>query len=299
MFAPPRARCSCQRAGRRDHPGRRLVVRGLVRAEDDAADRAGEHVERGYRNEARAERTAGRALTVPDDGRDLRACERCGHARRRGRRRRELCADLVEIRRDALRREEARRGGVGERAGGVQRVAQGGAVLLRLRVFRLAEVQVAEERAAVERSAVGRPEARGRDQQVRLVLCEERGGLGVQCGRRGLPDSLVDSDRRACEATEVVEVHGVARDARRVDGAGEPDREPRLDVEPVEPVEHGHVGAVRGVRDAVRLRQIDPQTRDLRGVGCRQEVCRERRAGGDAGRGEAGRQQEPGCREDE
>ena len=286
------------RALRRGLPGPRpdrrndlrggLVVRRCVRPEGDRAHRAGEERQDGGRQEGRGER--GRSgLPGPLDRRDRRQGEdrplSAGTERKVGRRRLalpDLPPDLLRDRVDALRREQACAGYLPRVCAGEDRRTEREQQLRPIRLVRCRPAceQVAPEGRAVEPLPVGAADAACDDQQIPRVSLELLIALDVQRVRGRLPDDLVDPDSPAARADEE---HGLARHGRDIDRPRERDRDPRLDVEAVERVEHVDVGAVGRPHRAIGLRKVHAEAGHLRVVRGREEVARERLAGLDGG----------------
>ncbi len=114
------------------------------------------------------------------------------------------------------------------------------------------------------------------DEDVDRVLAQELVGLDVQRVGRHFPRDLVDPGDLEVGHAEQEDVRAV--DARRIDRAGERDRDPRLHVEAVERVEDVDVGAVGRAHGAVRLRQLHAKTGVLRPVERRPAITGERAA---------------------
>ncbi|MEJ7702853.1 MAG: hypothetical protein WKF47_03970 [Geodermatophilaceae bacterium] len=107
----------------------------------------------------------------------------------------------------------------------------------------------------------------------------------------GRPSAADSSDRRT------------ARGVGGIDGTVEAQRQPRIEVEPVELVQQRGGVAIRRVRGAVGYRQGNPPAGELRRVGHREAVAREqrhrcrgcdRRPGGRAGSRPRGGQRQHG-----
>ena len=179
---------------------------------------------------------------------------------------------LLEQRRDALRREQARVDDVAERhVRPVQRTQQREAVERVPDVVRPAELEALAEGGRVEGGSAGRLDAVRDDEDVRRVA-ETRVREAVKRVRRRRPDEPVE---RRPLSLRIDEEDGVGRDGGQVDRSAERDGYARVDVEAVQRVEHVDVRAVGRVRRAVGLRQRDAQPGELRQVDLRVEVRRE------------------------
>jgi hypothetical protein len=146
------------------------------------------------------------------------------------------------------------------------------AVGLRVAILVCPNEVVAEVRL-FERLPVRAAHVARHHEQVRCVLGELLLALHVQRVRERVPHLLVDPDDVLLGAHEE---DGRARDSGEVDRSRERDRDPRLDVEPIESVEDVDVRAIGRMRCAIRLRQVDAQSGDLRVVVDAVEVARER-----------------------
>ena len=162
-------------------------------------------------------------------------------------------AGLLEDRRHALGREHARRHDTEppqlyllERFEQLPSIPLEGAVLRVVEAPAVAEFPEARRRLDAIAGRVAN--AIGDDERVAGVLVQHLVRPGVQRVGLRIPDDLVDADDlpavTALGVAEADEEDGATAHRRDVDPASEWDRQPRLDVESVERVDHVDVRAV-------------------------------------------------------